>query len=206
MLETTILQTLTSVEALNDQSTSEHASRLVALAEGTARSLHLSNERISLLRLAARLHDIGKVCIPHAILQKTLPLTEEEWAVMRTHTEVGYRILMQAGGIFARVAPIVLAHHERWDGRGYPYGLSGHEIPLEARIIAVVDAFDAMRSERCYRKSLSFHHACNELIEGCERQFDPQVVEAFLAIVNDWQRGISLQWKPAEAAEVLMMA
>lgn len=206
MLETTILRTLTHVEALNDQSTSEHASRLVSLAEETARHLHLSNERIYRLCLAARLHDIGKVCIPQAILQKTLPLTEDEWEIMRTHSEVGYRILKQAGGIFAQAAPIVLAHHERWDGTGYPYGLSGQEIPIEARIIAVIDAFDAMRNERCYRKPFSLHRTCMELIRCSDQQFDSQVVEAFLTVIGKRQCAFSLLWMPAEPVLVPTMA
>ncbi len=192
MLETAILQTLIRVEALNDQSTSEHAARLASLAEATARRLHLSSERIHLLTLAARLHDIGKVGIPRTILQKTGPLTEDEWVIMRTHPALGASFLTRHGGIFAQIAPIVLAHHERWDGDGYPYRLVGPDIPLEARIIAVVDAFDAMRSTRCYHEALSLQQACVELVRGVNTRYDPQVVEAFLASLPERALDVSL--------------
>jgi HD-GYP domain-containing protein (c-di-GMP phosphodiesterase class II) len=191
MLETTILQTLTRAEALNDQSTSDHALRLVPLVEATAHFLHFSKERIRLLTLAARLHDIGKISIPQTVLQKAGPLSCEEWSLMRGHAEVGHSMLLQIGGTFARIAPFVLAHHERWDGAGYPFGLEGEQIPLEARIIAVADSFDAMRNQRSYRKPLSLLEACIELTLGAQVQFDPQVVDAFLASVGEQQYALT---------------
>lgn len=130
------------------------------------------------------LHDIGKVGIPEHILGKPGPLTREEWEVMRTHPIIGSQILSPIK-FFQRAIPIVEAHHERWDGRGYPRGLRGEEIPLPARIFAVSDTFDAMTSDRPYRAALSFEHAVEEIRRCAGRQFDTEVVEAFLDLLEE---------------------
>src|SRR5207244_13528957 len=121
-----------------------HARRMVHLAEATARRLGRPAEELHLIRLAALLHDIGKIGIPAPILNKPGPLSEEEWAVMSRHPEIGRQVLVQTGGIFVLLSRIVGAHQECWDGSGYPYGLAREAIPLGARILAVVDAYGAM--------------------------------------------------------------
>jgi putative nucleotidyltransferase with HDIG domain len=157
------LKTLAAVASVRDRETSAHAQRMVHLAEATARLLGRSDEEVHLIRLAALLHDIGKLGIPDAILHKPGPLTEQEWAVMSRHPEIGRQILVQAGGIFVLLSRIVVAHHERWDGNGYPYGLTQDAIPLGARILAVVDAYDAMISQRPYRQALSAADVVNKV-------------------------------------------
>ncbi len=174
-----------AVAAAHDQSTSAHAYRLVSLVEATAIKLNLPEEEIHLARLAALLHDIGKIGISDAILHKPAPLTQDEWSVMRNHPEIGRQILIQVGGVFQHLAPIVVAHHERWDGSGYPHQLAGEDIPLVARIITVVDSFDAMTSNRPYRQSLPTTEARAELLRCTGSQFDPRVVTTFLQVLDD---------------------
>ena len=159
---------------------------MVALAEATARALHLSEEEIHLVRLGALLHDIGKIGIPDAILHKPGPLSEDEWSVMRLHPEIGQRILTQAGGVFNSLANIVVAHHERWDGRGYPKGLEHDAIPLAARILTVIDSYDAMTSHRVYRNAMSPLVAPEELQRCAGSQYDPSVVAAFLHVLDTY--------------------
>src|SRR5207248_5000794 len=120
--ERVAVQALTAAASAHDRGTSAHAQRLIRLAEATARNLGRPEEEIRLIRLGALLHDIGKIGIPEAILHKPGPLSEEEWTIMRRHPEIGRQILEQIGGIFQCLAHIVAAHHERWDGRGYPSG------------------------------------------------------------------------------------
>jgi len=174
------VQALSAAAHVHDRGTSIHARRMVHLAEATARMLGRPAEELHLIRLAALLHDIGKIGVPAAILNKPGPLSEEEWAVMSRHPEIGRQVLVQTGGIFVLLSRIVVAHHERWDGDGYPYGLAKEAIPLGARILSVVDAYDAMISERPYREAISDADARAELERCAGSQFDPQVVEAFL--------------------------
>ena len=127
------------------------------------------------------LHDIGKFGIPDAILRKPGKLTEEETAIMETHVRIGYELVCRIG-FLAGSAEIVLTHHERYDGTGYPQGLLGEEIPLSARIFAIADTLDAMTSDRPYRRALPYSVAREEIIRGSGRQFDPAVVKGFLSI------------------------
>jgi HD-GYP domain-containing protein (c-di-GMP phosphodiesterase class II) len=175
----------------------------VHLAVATALDLGRSEEELHLIRLAALLHDIGKISIPDAILHKPGPLTDEEWAIMRRHPQVGGDILSQAGGIFHLLAHIVVAHHERWDGRGYPHGLAEEAIPIGARIISVVDSYDAMTSRRVYREPLSSEQAQAELRRCAGSQFDPQVVAAFLRILDEQEQRMLLSEStgPADSTE-----
>ncbi len=182
--EQTMINTLTAAVSAHHEEMGRHASRMVMLAEETAREIGCSEQEIRLVRLSALLHDIGKIGIPDTILDKPGPLTEEEWEIMRLHPQIGQRILCQAGGIFAALAHIIVAHHERWDGKGYPVGLAKHDIPIEARILAVVDAFDVMLSQRVYRKPVSLEEARVELLRCAGSQFDPEVVIAFLSVLN----------------------
>ena len=183
MSDSIAVQALSAAAHVHDQGTSIHARRMVYLAEATARMLGRPAEELHLIRLAALLHDIGKIGIPDAILNKPGPLSEEEWAVMSRHPEIGRQVLVQTGGIFVLLSRIVVAHHERWDGGGYPYGLAHEAIPLGARILSVVDSYDAMISDRPYRKAISDADARAELERCAGSQFDPQAVEALLQVL-----------------------
>jgi HD-GYP domain-containing protein (c-di-GMP phosphodiesterase class II) len=136
------------------------------------------------VKLAAELHDVGKVAIPDAILNKPGPLNEDEWAFMRRHTLIGERIVAAAPALCG-VAKLVRASHERWDGGGYPDGIAGENIPLGARIVAVCDAYDAIVADRPYRGARSSAAALAELRRCAGTQFDPAVVEAFAAALAD---------------------
>ena len=163
---------------LRDVSTARHSQTVGRLAEGVARALELSEDRVRRIRAAGVLHDIGKLGVADAILKKPGPLTDDEWAEMRRHPELGARILDHAN--LRDISAWVLAHHERVDGRGYPCGLAGDEIPLEARILAVADAYEAMTADRPYRAALGHDAARDELQAAAGAQFDPVVVDAFL--------------------------
>jgi HD-GYP domain-containing protein (c-di-GMP phosphodiesterase class II) len=157
----------------------DHSSGVSRLAVAVGRQFGMTAEEIDELARAAELHDIGKVGIPDAILDKPGPLDEHEWAYVGQHTIFGERILSAAPAL-RPVARIVRASHERWDGKGYPDGLAGEEIPLAARIVSVCDAFDAITSDRCYRKGRTIAEARQELLKEAGRQFDPRVVAAVL--------------------------
>jgi diguanylate cyclase (GGDEF)-like protein/putative nucleotidyltransferase with HDIG domain len=166
---------------LRDVSTARHSQTVGRYAEEIARALNLSGERIERIRAAGVLHDIGKLGVADAVLQKPGPLTDDEWADMRRHPELGARILDHAN--LRDISAWVLAHHERVDGRGYPHGLAGEQIPLEARILAVADAYEAMTADRPYRAALG-HDAARDQLRACSgTQFDPHVVEAFLDVL-----------------------
>jgi two-component system, cell cycle response regulator len=157
----------------------EHSADVADLAIRTGRRLGMIGEELDIVARAAELHDVGKVGIPDAILNKPGQLDDEEWEFMRQHTILGERILSAAPAL-RPVAKVVRWSHERWDGRGYPDGLASEDIPLAARIIAVCDAYDAMTSDRSYRSALDAEHACEELRREAGSQFDPAVVDAFL--------------------------
>jgi HD-GYP domain-containing protein (c-di-GMP phosphodiesterase class II) len=160
-----------------------HLAQIAEVACGTARILGLSPGEIRLTRLGAEFHDVGKVGIPDSILRKSGPLdAEEEWFMQR-HSEIGACLVAAAPELRA-IAPIVRAVHERPDGRGYPDGLAGAEIPIAARIIAVVDAFDAMTHERSYQRAMRADLALVELRRHAGTQFDHAVVEAFTAAIS----------------------
>jgi diguanylate cyclase (GGDEF)-like protein len=176
-----VKRALLSALAQRDPELSSHLDDVAKLAEQTARELACPDKLIERIRVAAELHDIGKVAIPEAILQKAGGLTEREWALMRQHTVVGERIITSSDAL-ADVGPLVRSSHERWDGGGYPDGLAGEQIPLGARIISVCDAYHAMTSDRPYRKAMSAEVAFAELRAGASTHFDPDVVEAFLRL------------------------
>jgi diguanylate cyclase (GGDEF)-like protein len=156
--------------------TSSHSQRVADLAVRIARRMGIDADELELTRLAARLHDVGKLAIPEEILRKSGPLTEPERLALERHPQIGYRMLENLG--IAVVAESVLRHHERWDGGGYPSGLPGAEIPLSARIIFVADAYDVMTSERVYRRRLTPEEALAELERCSGSQFDPEVVSS----------------------------
>lgn len=164
-----------------DQETKEHCTRLYQLSIRTAEELGLSDKKIFSLSYASFLHDIGKIEIDSEILSKPVSLTNEEWEEMKTHSLKGKNIILEylKEGYFEDVAEIVHQHHEKYDGNGYPQGLKGEDIMIEAQILTVVDAYDAMTNERPYQSKLSREEALNEL-ERCKgEQFSPEVVEAF---------------------------
>jgi HD-GYP domain-containing protein (c-di-GMP phosphodiesterase class II) len=131
------------------------------------------------LEMLGLLHDIGKIAIDKEILNKPGRLTKKEWNEVKRHPEIGYRILSSVNDM-AELAEFILAHHERWDGEGYPKGLRGEDIPLQSRVLALADAYDAMTSERAYRRSLSESAAVEELEKNAGTQFDPEIVRIFI--------------------------
>jgi putative nucleotidyltransferase with HDIG domain len=178
------LASLSNALEAKDAVTSQHTEEVVRLAVGVAAELELELEAVRNVELGAVLHDIGKVRVPESILNKPGPLTEKEWAVMKTHPEIGEHILRPIQSLHA-ILPIVRHHHERWDGTGYPDGLSGRAIPLGARIVAVCDAYRAMTEDRPYRAALSTSEARDELEAGAGTQFDADCVKAlFKALVR----------------------
>jgi putative nucleotidyltransferase with HDIG domain len=183
---------LVAVAAAHDQGTDEHAHRMMRSADATARELACTDEDVNILQLAALFHDIGKIGVPDAILHKPEPLNEEEWKIMRLHPQIGARILEQTGGIFRTLAPIVVAHHERWDGNGYPFNLAGEQIPLASRILTVVDAYDAMISRRPYHEPVNRKQAEQELLRCSGTQFDPRIVDAFLRMLSKHEEQMSV--------------
>jgi len=172
-------QVLLSVAAEHDGELREHVDDVASLADAVGRELGLGPAELQEVRRAAALHDIGKVAIPDAILHAPRQLTAEEWEYMRQHTVIGERIIGAAPAL-ANVARIVRSSHERYDGGGYPDGLAGEEIPLGARIVAVCDTYDAIVTDRAYRRGRSGEEALAELSRCAGTQFDPAVVEAFV--------------------------
>ncbi len=161
---------------MRDDETQGHALRVAALAVELGRGIGMSDEELVHLRRGALLHDIGKMVVPDAILRKPGPLTEEEWAVMRRHPENGREFLRKVAYLEPAL-DVPYAHHERWDGSGYPRGLAGEEIPLSARVFAVADAFDALTSDRPYRKAWPEEKVLAYVRSHAGTQFDPEVVE-----------------------------
>ena len=183
----TTLKALTNALEKRDSETSGHSERVVAFSLRLGREMGLSREQLTALEFGSLLHDIGKIGVPDAILRKPAKLTEDEWVEMRKHPSHGQQIL--SGIEFLKSAARVVAqHHEKFDGTGYPRGLRGEEIDQNARIFAVADAFDAITSDRVYRKAQSYEAAAAELDEWAGKQFDPKVVEAFHRVPkSDWE-------------------
>jgi HD-GYP domain-containing protein (c-di-GMP phosphodiesterase class II) len=176
-LGTAAVDVLARAVDVRDAYTGRHSTQVGTLARRVGERLGMTMDEIGLLDCAARLHDVGKLGVPDTILRKPGPLDEAEWAVMRRHPQWGADMVSTVPGL-EQVGRLVGAHHERWDGRGYPDGLSGEAIPLASRVISVCDAYEAMISGRPYRSSLSARHALAELTAGAGSQFDPQVVAA----------------------------
>ncbi|MGL5257571.1 MAG: HD domain-containing phosphohydrolase [Proteocatella sp.] len=164
--------------------TKAHTSRMTKLVRKLGKNMNLGSSELDELEIATRLHDIGKIGIREEILLKPEKLTKEEYDIIKTHTEKGYRIVMASSGLES-VAKTVLTHHERWDGEGYPLGLKKQEIPLTARIISVVDAFDAMTNNRIYRNALSKQGALDEIERLRGKQFDPEIAGIFLEMMEN---------------------
>ena len=178
---------LTTALEIRDGYTGEHSRRVAAVAREIALAMGFAADSAELagIERVAILHDIGKIGVSDATLCKTGALTDEEWDEMRRHSELGYRILEGVDHL-AEVAEAVYASHERWDGHGYPRGLAGDEIPRDARIVLLADAWDAMTSDRSYRKAMPPADALQEVRDNAGTQFDPAVVEAFGRVVERW--------------------
>ncbi len=166
-----------------DYYTRGHGDRVSRGAVMIARQIRMSSDRTDAIRFAGMLHDVGKLGVPTQVLQKTGALTEDEFAAIQLHPMRGLEIVREIGFLYEALNGI-MHHHERIDGRGYPMGLAGHEIPEFARVIAVADAFDSMTSTRSYREAKSIDLAIGELRRGAGSQFDPLIVEAFIAALD----------------------
>lgn len=184
------IRRLTLAAEFKDADTGEHIERIGVYAERVARRLGMSPGDVETIRHAAPLHDVGKLGVPDHVLLKPGPLDEDEWVLMRAHTTLGAQILAGSDSSIIQMGEtIALSHHERWDGGGYPDGMVGKEIPLEARICAVVDYFDALTMDRPYRKAFSVSRVLAMMKEGEGAHFDPDVLQAFFAIVSELREG-----------------
>lgn len=178
------LEELADVVDLRDRYTHAHCRRVADMSRLLARRVGCSLEEVERIYLAARVHDVGKIGIKSTVLMKPGDLNELEWIEMRGHPEVGARLVSKFPQ-FAQGAELVLCHHERWDGQGYPRGLAGETIPQGARVIAVTDTWDAMTSNRSYRQAMDLGVAFQQMEQGRATQFDPAILDAFLAMLRE---------------------
>jgi len=181
--QTGTIKCLTKMIAAKDPYTVGHCKRVAYCASLLAKKLGLKEEKVYIIYLAGLLHDIGKIWVPETILTKPSRLTKEEFETIKLHPAKAVDILKCMPGIQA-ILPIIYHHHERWDGNGYPKGLKGAEIPLGSRILAIADAFEAMTSDRSYRRRFTVHKAIQEIIKNRGKQFDPDIADVFLEIVQ----------------------
>ena len=178
-----IVQTLAVTIDAKDKYTNGHSFRVSRYSMALARSLGWSEEEIQVLGVEGLLHDIGKIGVPDLVLNKPGRLTDEEFAIIKSHTTIGDEILNQSASLL-EAAQVARHHHERYDGNGYPDRLKGDEIPLHARTVAIADAYDAMRSDRIYRKGLPPETIRGEMLRGRGTQFDPELLDAFLLLMD----------------------
>lgn len=178
-----VIHSLSQTLLESDYETEEHVLRTRDAAMELGGCMGLSDKDIGRLALLSILHDIGKIAIPQNILLKPGRLDAEEWEIMKTHTSKGYRIAKASPELEA-IAELILHHHEKWDGTGYPSGLKGEEIPLLSRVITVVDSYDVMVHDRPYHKAISEAEAREELMQCAGTQFDPQIVEVYLELLK----------------------
>lgn len=181
----TLVKTLMKTLETKDFTTKEHASRMVELATALGRKIGLSENRLNGIELFTEFHDIGKIGISDNVLLKPGQLNEEERLIIQRHSMLGYEIAISSADL-APISDFILKHHERWDGKGYPMGLAGEDIPVECRILAIVDAYDAIINDRPYRKGKSNEEALEEIKKCAGTQFDPELVEMFLEIISQF--------------------
>jgi HD-GYP domain-containing protein (c-di-GMP phosphodiesterase class II) len=193
-----VVDGLVRMVGTRDRFTAEHLDAVGALSTRLARALDFDDDAVQRIALAARLHDVGKNTIPLHVIQKDAPLSAAEWLEMKLHPHYGSTIIEGFPNI-AHLAPIVRAHHERMDGLGYPDGLVGVDIPIEARIIAVADAWHAMTAMRVYSKPRSPGGALDELVRCSGAQFDGEIVDAFLTVVGAGEREHVIRERDEEA-------
>jgi HD-GYP domain-containing protein (c-di-GMP phosphodiesterase class II) len=182
------LKALMAALDTKDAVTEGHSERVAHLTVAVARELGIPEEQLTDVERGALLHDVGKIGVPDSVLRKPQALSRKEWQAMQKHPLLS-GILVSKVGVLEGALPILLYHHERYDGQGYPFGLLGDKIPLEARIFAVVDAYDAMTSDRPYRAALPHQEAMAEIVSNAGTQFDPAVTEAFAAVVERMHAG-----------------
>jgi HD-GYP domain-containing protein (c-di-GMP phosphodiesterase class II) len=185
----------------SDEYTGSHSRSVVVLAHQVGEALNLNPLELREVEFGALLHDVGKLTVPNAIINKPGPLTDDEMERMRAHTVEGEGMLDRIGGVLAEVGHVVRSHHEHYDGRGYPDGLRGEEIPIAARVVSCCDAFNAMTTDRSYRAAMPVWAAIRELRTHSGTQFDPHVVEALVSIVSGWDTAED-EWDEQEAALV----
>jgi HD-GYP domain-containing protein (c-di-GMP phosphodiesterase class II) len=188
-LRTSLVCAFNQLLDLRDLNTGVHSTRLAEWALCVARELGLQQNVLGDIEIAALLHDIGKIGISDAILNKPAKLTDAEYGLMKKHPEYGWAVLRAIPGM-ERASLLVLHHHEQYDGNGYPGGLNGEDIPIGSRIVSVIDAFDAMVSSRPYRDGLPVMEAMSRLQDGSGRQFDPNVVRSFLPLAQAETRAV----------------
>jgi len=176
-----LIMVLSDAIEMRSKETGGHVRRVILMTEFLSEKLHLSKEFIDTIRYSAALHDVGKISIPETILHKPGKLTPEEWEVMKTHAQKGYDLLASSNRIVAKMGAIIAkTHHERWDGQGYSEGLAGDAIPLEGRIMAIVDVVDALLSKRCYKTPWGSEDVKDYLRENAGKQFDPSITHVML--------------------------
>lgn len=178
-----LVKTLMKALEAKDYITEGHAERMEELATKMGEALKLPQSQINCIKVLTKFHDIGKVGIPDNILKKPGKLTQDEWRIMKTHCGIGERIAAESSEL-KDIATLILKHHEKWDGTGYPLGLKGYEIPIECRILGIVDTFDAMTNDRPYRKALSTQDAIEEIRRCSGTQFDPELILVFEKVLN----------------------
>jgi HD-GYP domain-containing protein (c-di-GMP phosphodiesterase class II) len=166
-----------------DRYTRGHSQRVAEYAKALAQASGYDEGFVELVYVSGTLHDVGKIGVPDEVLKKTSRLTDEEFAQIKLHPELGEKIVMQIPEL-RDTLPGVRSHHERYDGRGYPDRLAGEQIPLIARILSIADAFDAMTSDRSYREGMTFEHALSQIREGSGSQFDPDLAATFVAMME----------------------
>lgn len=176
------VETMAQALDARDPYTAGHSLRVAEYSYALAQEMGLPDEQSESIRIAAQLHDIGKIGIPDVVLQKPGPLTQEEYGLIKLHPQIGRKILEKVGR-FERLLKVVELHHENFDGTGYPYGLKGAVVPIEPRIVHVADSFDAMTSTRSYRSALSLEEAVHEIEKNIGRMFDPAAARAFLRLI-----------------------
>ena len=186
-----ITYVLGEVSERRSKETGQHVKRVALISAFLAEKFGLDSKTVDLIEYAAPLHDVGKIAIPDSILNKNGPLQPDEWEVMKTHAEIGGNMFKNSDlPIFEMAAEIAGSHHEKWDGSGYPNGLKGEEIPISARALAIADVFDALSSDRCYKKAWCFDDIRDHLLENSGKQFDPNLIEITM---NHWNKLVDIR-------------
>ncbi|MBV7275167.1 HD-GYP domain-containing protein [Clostridiaceae bacterium UIB06] len=204
-----IIDSLVTALEAKDYYTRGHSERVAAMAYEISRKMGIRGIELENIHIAAHLHDIGKIGVPDKVLNKNGKLLSHEWEYMKMHPEIGFDILSKSKKL-KRISKIVLYHHERWDGKGYPRGIAGTDIPIGSRIIAVCDSIDAMTSDRPYREAMSFESCINEIFMNKSFMFDPVIVEyieenlEFMRNVINLQKDAEKKWLTKSTTSIIL--